>query len=392
MANRQQTIYLDNAATTMVALEVCEAMLPFLGESYGNSTTLYHLGSAAQQAAETARQQVAGLLGAEKEEEIYFTSGGTESDNWAIISSVLGQKKRHLVISSIEHHAVLETCEDLAKLGLEIDFTALPVDVEGRVNPEELRRALRPDTALVSIMHANNEIGTVEPIRELAEIAHEQGVLFHTDAVQTAGKIPVDVKELGVDMLSLSGHKFHAPKGTGALYLRKGTRLNAFMHGGGHERNRRSGTVNIPGVVGLGKAAELAGEWLESEMPRLKQLTEKLWTGIAAAIPQVTRNSPVEGSLPGMLNVTVAGAEGEAMLMYLDMHHGICISSGSACTTGSLDPSHVLLAIGVPAETAHGSLRFSMSHYTTEAEIDTTIAAMSVEIEKVRAMSPTWDG
>ncbi|MFH0910183.1 MAG: IscS subfamily cysteine desulfurase [Planctomycetota bacterium] len=392
MNSQAQPIYLDNAATTRVAPEAVEAMRPFFDLSYGNAATLYTLGTEASVAVEEAREQVASLIHAADPEEIVFTSGGTESDNWVLASSVLGTKKKHLVTSAIEHHAILEPCARLQKLGLGVEVTVLPVDGLGRVDPGALRSALRADTALVSIMHANNEIGTIEPIRALAAVARERGVLFHADAVQTVGKIPVDVQDLGVDFLSLSGHKFHGPKGVGALYLRRGARLKPFQHGGAQERNRRGGTTNVPGVVGMGEAARLAKEALVGEGPRLRGLVERLWKAIEERIPQVVRNGDPEAALPGLLSICVAGAEGEAMIMYLSLEHGICVSSGSACSTGSLDPSHVLLAIGRPAEVAHGSLRLSLSRYTTAEEIETVIRALPREVERVRAMSPTWKG
>ncbi len=392
MSADRAPVYLDNAATTRVAPEVREAMAPHLDAQYGNPATLYTLGDRAARAVERAREQVCALVHAQAPEEVAFTSGGTESDNWALVGSVLRADKRHIVTSAVEHHAVLETCAYLQARGL-AQVTVLPVDGAGLVDPQAVRDALREDTALVSIMHANNEIGTVQPIRALAEAAHERGVPLHIDAVQTVGKAPVDMQELGADMLSLSAHKFHGPKGVGALVVRAGTRLDPYLHGGGQEQGRRAGTLNVPGIVGLGAAAALATpEVLAHEDARLRALVDRLWQGIEARIPQVTRNGHPEQCLPGLLSVCVAGAEGEALLLYLSQRHDVCVSSGSACTTGSLDPSHVLLAIGRSTELAHGSLRFSLSRYTTDEEIDRVLDALPAEVERVRAMSPTWKG
>lgn len=386
-------IYLDNAATTKPSPEVLEAMRPYLTEEYGNPATMYSLGSSAKKAVDDAREKVAALIGAKSPEEIYFTAGGTESDNWALCATIMCSDKKHLVTSKIEHHAVLETCEFLETIGCGGESTFLDVDETGLVSVESLKAALKENTGIVSIMHANNEIGTIEPVKELAEVANEKGVIFHTDAVQTTGKIPVNVEELGVSMLSLSGHKFHGPKGVGALYIKKGVKLKPFIHGGGQERGKRAGTTNVPAIVGMGVAAEHAMAYVNSEEDpkRLKDLTEKLWSGLKGAIPEIRRNGNPEKSIAGTLNITITGIEGEAMLLMLDMQ-GICVSSGSACTTGSLDPSHVLLAIGLPAEVAHGSLRFSMSKYTTEEEILRVIKTLPPIVERLREMSPTWEG
>lgn len=386
-------IYLDNAATTRTDPEVLEAMRPFFCEHYGNAATLYQAGNAASKAVEKAREQVAELLGA-LPEEVFFTSGGTESDNWAFSGSVCGEMcgrgHKHIITSAVEHHAVLETVSFMERhLGCPATF--LPVDAYGAVSPDALREALRPETALVSVMHANNEIGTVQPVAELAALARQKGALFHTDAVQSVGKIPVNVRELGVDMLSLSAHKFHGPKGVGAMYIRKGVRLSPFMHGGAQERKRRAGTSNVPGIVGLGKAAELAGRHLETECKRQAALVEKLWEGLNDRIPKIRRNGHPANRVPNLLNLCVSGIEGEAILLQLDMY-GIAISSGSACTTGSLEPSHVLLAIGLPAEVAHGSARFSLSRETTERDIERVIEVMPKVAANLRAMSPIWHG
>jgi cysteine desulfurase len=309
---RNRRIYLDNAATTRPAPEVVEAMMPWLGEEYGNPATLYTPGREAEEAVQSAREAVAALLHADSPGEIFFTSGGTESDNWALFGSAFAGEKRHIITSAVEHHAVLETCEHLERLGAGISVTVLPVDARGRIAPKDLESAIRDDTALVSIMHANNEIGTVQPIAELADTAHARGVPFHTDAVQTVGKMDVDVRALGADMLSLSAHKFHGPKGVGALYIRKGTRLLPFIRGGGQEKFRRAGTTNVPGVVGLGRAARLAENTdFAAEGRRLSALREKLWTGLTDSIPQLTRNGDPGATLPGMLNITFAGIEGD---------------------------------------------------------------------------------
>ena len=385
------TIYLDNAATTRVAPEVQAAMEPFFCTHFGNAASKYYnLGRQALAAVETGRAQLADLLGAERPEEVAITSCATESNNWVLLGTLLTSKKKHVITSAIEHHAVLEPLEYLAEHH-GVETTLLPVDATGLVSPEALREALREDTALVSIMHANNEVAALEPIRELAEIAHEKGILFHTDACQTVGKIPFTVQDLGVDLLSLSAHKFHGPKGIGALYIKRGTRLAPLLRGGGQEKRRRAGTSNVASIVGMGKAAELAGKRLAAGEDQARALVEHLWQGLQNAIPEIRRNGPPDQRIPTILSVCVTGAEGEAVLGYLDMY-GISISSGSACTSGSLDPSHVLLALGLPHEVAHGSLRFSLSHETTEAEIDRVIEVVPQVVQRVRDMSPTWNG
>jgi cysteine desulfurase len=384
-------VYLDNAATTRLDPEVLEAMRPYFCDFFGNAASKYYnLGRSALSAMESGREQLAKLLNVADPQELVITSCATESNNWALVSTMLESERKHVVTSAVEHHAILEPIEWLGKK-FGIEYTILPVDEFGMVSPEALRETIRDDTALVSIMHANNEIGTAMPIRELAEIAHEKGAIFHTDACQTVGKIPVDVRELGVDMLSLSAHKFHGPKGTGALYIKKGTRLAPFIRGGGQERGKRAGTSNVPSIVGMGKAAELAAGRMSEAVKRESALVEKLWQNLQKAIPEIRRNGHPEKRLPNILNVCVRGAEGEAVLGYLDMY-GIMISSGSACTSGSLDPSHVLLALGLPAEQAHGSLRFSMSHETTESDIDRVIEIVPQVVSRVREMSPTWNG
>lgn len=382
-------VYADNSATTAVRPEVLEAMLPYLSEQYGNPSSIYGLGQAAHQAVEEAREQVAKAIGA-SESEIVFTACGTESDNWAIRGVAFASQNRgkHIITSAIEHHAVLHTCKQLEKEGFSVTY--LPVDETGLVSPDDLKAAITNETVLVTIMMANNEIGTIEPIRELCAIAHESGVLFHTDAVQAVGHIPVNVEELGVDLLSLSGHKFHAPKGIGALYIRKGTRIGTFMQGGAQERNRRAGTENVAGIVALGKAITLAVEELPETAERLTQLRDRTIKGILDRVPYARLNGHEKKRLPGSLNIGFEFIEGESILLLLDMK-GIAASSGSACTSGSLDPSHVLLAIGLPHEKAHGSVRLSYSRYTTEEDVDYIIETLPPIIERLRAMSPLYE-
>ena len=382
-------IYLDNAATTKTAPEVVDAMLPYFSEYYGNASTIYSLGAESKKAMDHARQTIADSLGA-KPEEIYFTAGGSESDNWALKGSMrrwAAKGKKHLITAAFEHHAILHSAKALEKEGFEVTY--LPVTPEGLVDPAELEKAIREDTALVSIMLANNEIGTVQPIAELAAIAHAHGAWFHTDAVQAVGHIPVDVKALGVDMLSLSGHKFHAPKGVGALYVKKGILPNIFMDGGAQEKGRRAGTENLASIVGLGEAITVATASLEENMARITAMRDRLIDSLLQ-LPRTRLNGSREHRLPGNLNISFEGIEGESLLLRLDMA-GICASSGSACTSGSLDPSHVLMAIGLKHEVAHGSLRLSLSELTTEADIDYIIAQVPPIVEGLRAMSPVWE-
>jgi cysteine desulfurase len=381
-------IYLDHASTTPADPDVVAAMLPWFSEGFGNPSTVYSLGLTSAHAVQQARESIAGIIGAEPEE-IYFTSGGTESDNWAIQGAVeaQGKKGRHLITSGIEHHAVLETMEFLEKRGYEL--TKVPVDSRGLVDPEDVRKAIRPDTILVSIMHANNEVGTIQPIAEIGRIAHEAGVLFHTDAVQTAGKIPLNVKDLGTDMLSMSGHKFYGPKGVGLMYLRKRARITPLLHGGGQERNRRAGTLNVPGIVGMAKALELASQRMAEDAAREAELRDRLWNGLQNSIEAIYLNGDLEHRLPGNLNVRLDGIEGESMILLLDME-GICVSSGSACTTGSLEPSHVLLALGIPKENAHGSLRVTLGRSTTAEHIDHFVKVFPPIVARLREMSPIW--
>lgn len=385
-----QLVYLDNSATTPVKPEVLEAMLPYLKDEYGNPSSIYRKAAAAEIAVRTAREQVAEALGASANE-IFFTACGTEADNWAIKGVALANQKKgkHIITSQIEHHAVLHTVQYLEKMGFSV--TILPVDGEGKVSPDALRDAIREDTVLVSIMMANNEIGTVQPIRELAAIAKEKGVLFHTDAVQAVGSLAIDVKELGVDLLSLSAHKFGGPKGVGALYIKRGTRIDNFMHGGAQERNRRGGTENVAGIAGLGKAISLATANIEEKAARITALRDKLIAGIEKEIPHIRFNGHRTDRLPGNVNFCFQYIEGEALLLRLDAK-GIAASSGSACTSGSLDPSHVLLALGLPHEIAHGSLRLSIGEQNTEEEINYVLKVLPDIVNTLRQMSPLYPG
>ncbi len=381
-------IYMDNAATTPVSQEVLNFMLPYFTKVYGNASSIHQTGRDAAKAIAEARRQVAFAIGA-KQEEIYFTAGGSESDNWAIKGTAFARKSKgnHIITTSIEHHAVLHTCEWLQKQGF--DITYLPVNSEGFVSPADVEKAITDKTILITIMAANNEIGTVEPIAEIGKIAKAHNIPFHTDAVQAIGAVPVNVNDWQVDMLSLSGHKFHGPKGVGALYVRKGTRLDTLLQGGAQERGLRAGTENLAGIVGLGKAITLAVANLEAKSQKLASLRDRLIDGILSAIPNVRLNGPRTNRLPGNVNVSVQYIEGESLLLRLDLN-GIAASSGSACTSGSLDPSHVLLAIGLPHEIAHGSLRLSLSQDNTIAEVDEVIKVLPGIVENLRAMSPLF--
>lgn len=383
-------VYLDYAATTPTDPRVVEAMRPYFTEIYGNPSSLHAFGQETKAAVEKARAELAALLGC-KTEEIVFTSGGTEADNQALEGVAFASEKKgnHIIVSKIEHHAVTECCEFLKKRGF--DITYLPVDKDGLVDPNEVEKAITPKTILVSVMHANNEIGTIEPIAEISKRVKAKGVVFHTDAVQTVGHLPTKVDELGVDLLSLSAHKLYGPKGVGALYIRKGTRVIPFLHGGAQEHNRRASTENVPGIVGLGAAAEIAGREMAEEARRLQPLRDKLIKGLLEKIPEVQLNGHPTERLPNNVNVSVHFIEGESMLLNLDML-GIAASSGSACTSGSLEPSHVLLAIGLPHEIAHGSLRFTMGKNTTEAEIDYVLDNLPAIVDKLRKMSPLYPG
>ena len=383
-------IYMDNAATTRITQPVLEAMMPYLTGCYGNPSSVYETGREARKAIETARQQTAEALGAQPGE-IYFTGCGTESDNWALRGAAYARrdKGKHIITSAIEHHAVLHTAQQLEKEGFQVTY--LPVDSQGLVDPAELEKAMRPDTTLVSVMMANNEIGTLQPIEELGRIAKAHGALMHTDAVQAIGSVPINLAALPVDLLSLSGHKFHAPKGVGALYVRKGTSISRFMLGGAQERGQRAGTENLASIVGLGAAIQLAAENLPRHNAYLTQLRDAMIHGIMERIPHVGLNGHPRKRLPGNVNVSVRYLEGESMLLNLDLR-GIAASSGSACTSGSLDPSHVLLAIGLPHEIAHGSLRFSLSEDNTLEEVEQVVDELEKIVRRLRSMSPLYHG
>lgn len=378
-------IYMDNAATTAVSPEVLQAMLPYFTDIYGNPSSIHSTGRDARRAVDAARKQVAAAIGAQPTE-IYFTAGGSESDNWAIKGTAFAKRAKgnHIITSQIEHHAVLHTCAWLEKQGFEVTY--LPVDEFGRVRVEDVEKAITDKTILISIMAANNEIGTLQPITEIGNLAKSRGILFHTDAVQAMGAIPIDVNAMNIDMLSMSGHKFHGPKGIGVLYVRKGVHPDIFMHGGAQERGQRAGTENLAGIVGIGKAIELATQNLEANAARMSRLRDKLIDGILAEIPEVRLNGHRTERLPNNVNVSIRYIEGEAMLLRLDLA-GIAGSSGSACTSGSLDPSHVLLAIGLPHEIAHGSLRLSLGTDTTEEQVDEVLRVLPGIVKDLRAMS-----
>lgn len=383
-------IYMDNAATTAVSEAALQAMLPALTRAYGNPSSLYRRGQEASRLVEEARQTVAHALHAKKQE-IYFTSGGSEADNWAITQiAALGAKqgKRHIISTAFEHHAVLHTLDRLAALGFEI--TLLDVHEDGLVRPEELRSAIREDTALVTIMYANNEIGTIQPIAELGAICREKRVIFHTDAVQAVGHLPIDLSTLPVDLLSLSGHKFHGPKGVGALYCRSGVPLTSLLSGGSQERGKRAGTENVPAICGMAAALQEACAQLDAAQAQVILLRDKLIDGVLSTIPRSRLNGDRTQRLPGNVSFCFEGVEGESLLLRLDLA-GIAASSGSACTSGSLDPSHVLLAIGLPKEIAHGSLRLSLDRDNTEAEVDYVLAQLTTIVSTLRSMSPVWE-
>lgn len=382
-------IYMDNAATTRTAPEVVQAMLPYFSEHYGNPSAIYSLGSANRKAINEARRTIAAILGA-KQEEIYFTAGGSEADNWALkaAAEAYGSKGKHIITTGIEHHAVLHTCEYLEKQGFEVTY--LGVDRDGLVDLEELKAAIRPDTILISVMFANNEIGTMEPVGEIGAIAREHGILFHTDAVQAFGQVPINVDELHIDMLSASGHKFNGPKGAGFLYVRTGVKLRSFIHGGAQERNRRAGTENVPGIVGLGVAAARAAETMGERAAKETAVRDHLIRRIEAEIPYCRLNGHRTKRLPGNVNFSFRFIEGESVLIMLDMK-GICGSSGSACTSGALDPSHVLLAVGLKHEEAHGSLRLSLSDENTLEEADIVVEELKGIVAKLRNMSPLYE-
>lgn len=385
----ERFVYADNAATTPVSQKVLDAMIPFFCEKFGNPSSLYSVGREAQKAVELAREQVARCLNAQPNE-IFFTSGGSEADNWAIKGVAYEQAKRgkkHIITSKFEHHAVLHTVEALAKQGFSVTY--LDVHHDGIIRPEELEAAIREDTALVSIMYANNEIGTIQPIAELGAICKRHKVLFHTDAVQAVGNVSIDVQQQNIDLLSLSGHKLHGPKGTGALYIRRGIRIQNLIEGGAQERGRRAGTENTAGIVGLGVAVEDACSHIEQRAKRLSLLRDRLILG-ASKIDRSYLNGDATRRLPGNFNMCFEGIEGESLLLLLDMK-GVCGSSGSACTSGSLDPSHVLLSIGLPHEIAHGSLRLSLSDQNTEEDVDYILEVLPQVVGRLREMSPLWE-
>ena len=382
-------IYLDNAATTKTSQEVVDAMLPYFTENYGNASSIYEVGQRSKEAITTAREDIAKVLGA-KTEEIYFTAGGSEADNWALKAAfeAYSKKGNHIITTKIEHHAILHTCEYLEKKGAEITY--LDVDENGLVNLDELQKAIRPETILISIMFANNEIGTIEPVKEIGMIAKEHGVLFHTDAVQAFGQVPIDVDEMNIDMLSSSAHKINGPKGIGFLYIRKGVKIRSFVHGGAQERKRRAGTENVPGIVGYGVAAKRAAETMEVRTAKERELRDYFIDRVLKEIPYVKLNGDPVKRLPNNINLSFRFVEGESLLIMLDMK-GIAASSGSACTSGSLDPSHVLLAIGLPHEIAHGSLRLTLGEDTTKEDLDYTLEQLKEIIGKLRDLSPLYE-
>ena len=399
----EKVIYLDNAATTKTAPEVVEAMTPYFTEYYGNASSIYSLGTQAKKAVSQARETIAESLRAEPKareqvakalnaniDEIYFTAGGSEADNWAVkaTAEAYASKGRHIITSAIEHHAVLHTCKYLEQKGFEVTY--IGVDENGILKIEELKAAVRPDTILITVMFANNEIGTIQPVKEIGEIAKEKGILFHTDAVQAYGQIPIDVDEYHIDMLSASGHKLNGPKGTGFLYIRKGIKTRSFIHGGQQERGRRAGTENVPGIVGLAAAVKRAFAIMEEKTKKEIALRDRLIERIKKEIPYCRLNGDEKKRLPNNVNFSFQFIEGESLLIMLDMK-GICASSGSACTSGSLDPSHVLLAIGLAHETAHGSLRLTVSEENTMEEMDRTVDCIKEIIERLRAMSPLYE-
>jgi cysteine desulfurase len=385
----EKKIYLDNAATTKTRPEVVEAMLPYFTEKFGNPSSIYEFATQNKKVVDEARETIAKALRAETAD-IYFTAGGTESDNWALkaAAEAYSSKGKHIITSKIEHHAILHTCDYLEKEGYEITY--IDVDENGILKLNELKKAIRPTTILISVMFANNEIGTMQPIKEIGEIAKEHNILFHTDAVQAFGQVDIDVNELNIDMLSASGHKLNGPKGIGFLYIRKGLKLKSFVHGGGQERHRRAGTENVPGIVGLGKAVEIAMNTMEERQKKEIALRDLLITRILREVPYVRLNGDRTRRLPNNANFSFQFIEGESLLIMLDMQN-ICASSGSACTSGSLDPSHVLLAIGLPHEIAHGSLRLSMGEGSTEEDVDYVLEVVPPIIERLRNMSPLWD-
>lgn len=385
----KEFVYLDNAATTKVRPEVVEAMLPYFTEIYGNASAVYDFGQKCKQAIEDARETIGSSIGT-KASNIYFTAGGSESDNWALkgVAEAYKDKGKHIITTKIEHHAILHTCAYLEQQGYEVTY--LDVDADGLVSPEDVKKAIRPDTILISVMFANNEIGTIEPIEEIGVIAHEHGILFHTDAVQAYAQVPIDVEKMHIDLLSASGHKLNGPKGIGFLYIRQGLKLKSFIHGGAQERKRRAGTENVPGIVGLGKAVEIAMATMDERIKKESELRDYLIARIEDEIPFAKLNGHRVKRLPNNINFCFRFIEGESMLIMLDMA-GICGSSGSACTSGSLDPSHVLLAIGLPHEIAHGSLRLTLSDEITKEQLDYVVDHLKEIVAKLRSMSPLYE-
>lgn len=381
-----KNVYMDYSATTPVKKEVLDAMLPYFSEHFGNPSSLYSIAQESKEALEKARGQVASLIGA-KANEVFFTAGGSEADNWALegVADALKDKGNHIITTKIEHHAILHTAEYLEKHG--IDVTYLDVDAEGRVNPEDVKNAITDKTVLISIMMVNNEVGTIEPIKEIAEIAHNHGILFHTDAVQALGNVPIDVDNMSIDLMSMSGHKIYGPKGVGALYIRKGTKISNFIHGGAQEMKKRAGTENLAGIVGFGKAAELAKENLESHINRVSELRDYFISEVTSKIPDTIVNGSMEHRHPGNANISFEYIEGETMLILLDMN-GISVSTGSACSSKSLTPSHVLSAMGIPVERIHGTLRFTIGDPTTKEDIDYVIEKLVEIVQKLRELSP----
>ena len=385
----KKIIYLDNAATTRTSPAVVEAMLPYFSENYGNASSIYSIGAKSKEAITESRETIASVLGA-RPEEIYFTAGGTEADNWALkaTADAYRTKGNHIITSKIEHHAILHTCEFLEKQGFEVTY--IDVDENGIIRLDQLEKAIRPETILISVMFANNEIGTIQPIREIGQIAKKHGILFHTDAVQAFGQLPIQVDELNIDMLSSSAHKICGPKGIGFLYIRKGVKIRSFVHGGAQERRRRAGTENVPGIVGYAKAAQQAADTMEQRTQRERELRDYLIDRMLSEIPYTRLNGHRTRRLPNNANFSFQFIEGESLLIMLDME-GICGSSGSACTSGSLDPSHVLLAIGLPHEIAHGSLRLTLGEETTKEEIDFVVEKTKQIVERLRSMSPLYE-
>jgi cysteine desulfurase len=384
-----KTVYLDHAATTPVRKEVLEAMLPYFRQKFGNPSSIYSIGRESKKAIEEARETISGIIGAEPRE-IFFTGSGTEADNWAIKGVAYANRKkgRHIITTAIEHHAVLHACQYLESDGFEVTY--LPVDQDGLVTAEQVRAAIRPDTILVSIMFANNEIGTIQPIAEIGKVTREKGVYFHTDAVQAMGSVNIDVSEMNIDMLSMSAHKFYGPKGVGALYINKGVKITSFIHGGAQERGRRASTENVAAIVGMAKALEIAAAGMEQHNKKLMALRERTIKEIQEKIPFVRLNGHREKRLPGNVNLTFEFIEGESLLLMLDLK-GIAASSGSACTSGSLDPSHVLLAIGLPHELAHGSLRITFGEQNSDEDVDYLLDVLPPIVQRLREMSPLYE-